>query len=111
MFASQVLNGLTVEWLSSGYQLKEDHSEAVDIRSSVYIAITIPLFGRHIKRGAENLTGYSESSYPSHSCAGRLLNLGKAEVEQLDNALAVVTFADHYVVWFQIPVHHSHRVS
>src|SRR5438094_60069 len=111
MFARQVLNRLTIEWLSSGDQFKEDHGEAVDICSPVYFAISIPLFGRHVEGGAENLTGHCESSYPNCGCARGLLYLGKAEVEQLNNALAIVAFADHYVVGFQIPMHNSHRVS
>ena len=98
-----------LEWKSSGDQLVKNHPERVHVASSVYVcAAKIGLFGAHVFRGADQLTGLgAERPF----CQFHARGLGHAEVDHLGSWLPVIVRGDEYVRWFQIPVNDALHVG
>src|SRR5262245_49459500 len=110
VFAGQLLNRFSSKRFAARNHFVKDYAEAVDVGSSVDVVVACrrsPLFRRHIKGGAEQLSAYGKSGYCGAAQVGHLPNFCKAKIKHFNNILAARRSSDHYVFRFEIAVNHS----
>jgi hypothetical protein len=91
---------VTAHWPAAGEHLEDDHAEREDVGTRVDGVCGERLLRRHVLRGAHDHAGARQ---PAVELAGDL-ELGDAEVEQLDERLLPRIHGDHHIVGLEIAV-------
>lgn len=94
---------------NSGEHLIEDHAQRPDVRAEVHVSRAPELFGRHVRRRAQEHVALRERG----GClvGAGVHHLGDAEVEHLDVHGAVGARDTEEVGWLQIAMHDSESVG